>query len=167
MSTGQKNQKTMKRIIPLIALVLLAGCGNKSSENQSSPANPPASEQPSNSGAPVETNNNPAAETVTNLRPRQAVLRWLCRGALRDTADEHTYNSNTPYEAHVLSFERIPLGPRKARRPVESVSGFRTRRVGVRGANAEGAARERERHVRGEDWRRRQHIGRRLNLRRR
>ena len=66
MSTGQKNQKTMKRIIPLIALVLLAGCGNKSSENQSSPANPPASEQPSNSGAPGETNNNPAAETVTN-----------------------------------------------------------------------------------------------------
>jgi hypothetical protein len=58
----------MKKIIPLIGLMFLAGCGNNSSENQSSPANPPETEsaQPSNSGTPGETNSNPAAETVTN-----------------------------------------------------------------------------------------------------
>jgi uncharacterized lipoprotein YajG len=61
-----KGPKAMKKIIPLVALMFLAGCGNKSTENQSSPANPPASEQPSNSGESPATNSNPAQETVTN-----------------------------------------------------------------------------------------------------
>jgi uncharacterized lipoprotein YajG len=71
LDTNQAQGTTvMKRIIPLlIGPLLLAGCGNNSSENQSSPANPPASEQPSNSGAPAETNNNTAAETATNNSP--------------------------------------------------------------------------------------------------
>ncbi|MGA9778432.1 MAG: hypothetical protein WBS33_09205 [Verrucomicrobiia bacterium] len=56
----------MKKIIPLIALMLLAGCGNNSTENQSSPANPPTSEQPSGSGSTGTSNSSPAAETVTN-----------------------------------------------------------------------------------------------------
>lgn len=58
----------MKRIIPLIALLFLAGCGNNSTntENQSTPANPPASEQPPNPGTSGTTNNNPAPGTVTN-----------------------------------------------------------------------------------------------------
>lgn len=58
----------MKKIIPLIALLFLAGCGNNSTntENQSAPANPAASEQPSNPGTPETTNSSPAAETATN-----------------------------------------------------------------------------------------------------
>ena len=56
----------MKKIIPLIALMFLAGCGNKSTENQSSPANPPTSEQPSSPGTTGGSNNSPAMETVTN-----------------------------------------------------------------------------------------------------
>jgi len=56
----------MKKIIPLIALVFLAGCGNNSTENQSSPANPPTSESPSGSGNAGASNSSPATETVTN-----------------------------------------------------------------------------------------------------
>ncbi len=56
----------MKKIIPLIALMFLAGCGNNSTENQSSPANPPTSEQPSGSGPTGASNSSPATETVTN-----------------------------------------------------------------------------------------------------
>jgi len=62
----------MKKIIPLMALMFLAGCGNNSTENQSGSANPPASEQAPN---PAETNlpaagaasgNGSSSETATN-----------------------------------------------------------------------------------------------------
>ncbi len=56
----------MKKIIPLIALMSLAGCGNNPTENQSSPANPPTSEQPSGSDKTIASNSSPPAETVTN-----------------------------------------------------------------------------------------------------
>jgi uncharacterized lipoprotein YajG len=58
----------MKKIIPLIALLFIAGCGNNSTntENQSAPANPPTSDQPSNPGTSEATNSNPATETATN-----------------------------------------------------------------------------------------------------
>jgi len=64
--------KTMKKIIPLIALMLLAGCGNKSTDNQSGAASPPTSEQAPGSAdtnSPVTSgvsNSSPANETVTN-----------------------------------------------------------------------------------------------------
>jgi uncharacterized lipoprotein YajG len=67
-----KGSKTMKKIIPLFAVVFLAGCGNNSTENQSVPANPPTSEQsPSSgdtnsSGTGGESNHSPSMETVTN-----------------------------------------------------------------------------------------------------
>ena len=53
----------MKKIIPLIAVMFLAGCGNNSTENQSGPVNPPTSEQPSNSG---DTNSSGTSEGITN-----------------------------------------------------------------------------------------------------
>ncbi len=59
----------MKKIIPLIALMFLAGCGNSPTENQSAPANPPTSEQPSGSDKTVASNSSPsspATETITN-----------------------------------------------------------------------------------------------------
>jgi uncharacterized lipoprotein YajG len=62
----------MKKIIPLIAIMLLAGCGNNSTENQSGPANPPTSGQSPNSGdtsssgTSGESNNSPSIGTVTN-----------------------------------------------------------------------------------------------------
>ena len=55
----------MKKIIPLIALMFLAGCGNNSTENQSGSANPAASEP-----APGSTDTNaPAASGATNSSP--------------------------------------------------------------------------------------------------
>jgi PBP1b-binding outer membrane lipoprotein LpoB len=58
----------MKKIIPLIALLFLAGCGNNSTNtvNQSAPANPATGEQPANPGTSETTNSNPATETATN-----------------------------------------------------------------------------------------------------
>jgi len=55
----------MKKIIPLIALMFLAGCGNNSTENQSGSANPPASES-----APGSTDTNtPAMSGASNSAP--------------------------------------------------------------------------------------------------
>ena len=56
----------MKKIISLIALLFLAGCGNNSTENQSTPANPPTSGQSSDSATPGATNISPPTETATN-----------------------------------------------------------------------------------------------------
>ena len=62
----------MKRIIPLMAIMLLAGCRNNSTENQSGSVSPPAGEQPSNSaetslaGTNGASNNSPSIETTTN-----------------------------------------------------------------------------------------------------
>jgi hypothetical protein len=62
----------MKKMIPLIALMFLAGCGKHSTENQSGSANPAANEPapgavdtnaPAASGA---SNSSPANEMVTN-----------------------------------------------------------------------------------------------------
>ena len=62
----------MKKIIPLMALMFLAGCGNHSTDNQSGSANPAANEPapgavdtnaPAASGA---SNSSPANEMVTN-----------------------------------------------------------------------------------------------------
>jgi uncharacterized lipoprotein YajG len=62
----------MKKIISLLAVTLLAGCGHNSTENQSGPVNPPAGEPASNStetssaGVSVASNSSPIIETVTN-----------------------------------------------------------------------------------------------------
>jgi len=62
-----KGSKTVKKFIPLIAVMFLAGCGNNSTENQSAPANPTTSEQSPASGATsVESNTNSSIGTVTN-----------------------------------------------------------------------------------------------------
>ena len=67
-----KRLNIMKKIIPLIALMFLAGCGNNSTDNQSGSANPPTSEPapgsadtnaPAVSGA---SNSSPGNEMVTN-----------------------------------------------------------------------------------------------------
>jgi hypothetical protein len=55
----------MKKIIPLIALMFLAGCGNNSTENQSGSANPPTSEP-----VPGATDTNtPAMSGASNSAP--------------------------------------------------------------------------------------------------
>ncbi len=64
----------MKKIIPLIALMFLAGCGNNAPENQSGSANPATSEPApgaADTNAPAAsgesgTNGSPVNETSTN-----------------------------------------------------------------------------------------------------
>lgn len=62
----------MKKIIPLMGLMFLAGCGNHSTENQSGSANPAASEpapgavDTNASAASGASNSSPGNEMVTN-----------------------------------------------------------------------------------------------------
>jgi len=73
MMPTKRKDKTMKKIIPLLAAMLLvAGCGNNSTGNQANPMNSSSAEPSSSSGATNpsvsgnELGNGPSTDAATN-----------------------------------------------------------------------------------------------------